>query len=355
MRIAQLVSNLHRTSAHANNAIYSHVGSLSDGLVQRGHDVTLFGAGDSATQARLQSVYPEHLSTAPISHRAKQHYARMLIARCYEQASSFDLIHSHFSLLSSFHARPSTTPTIISIHSPIDDELRPFIAEFKQLPYISFSLAQRKAMPELNWIANIYHGVDTEYFSFSAESQPYVLYLGRVTNDKGVHLAIQAAKQAGTQLLIAGRSYPEEGYWHSEIEQHIDGVTVRYVGQQGLAEKTKLLQGARALLFPTQTNEVFGYVMIEAMSCGTPVIGWNNGSVPEIVQHGQTGFVVESVDDMTAAIAKIGDIDRAACRKRAELYFSIEKMVTGYEKVYKRVLSDEAFKAAKRPSGEISA
>jgi len=195
-------------------------------------------------------------------------------------------------------------------------------------------------MPELNWVANIYHGVDTNLFPYNLKPKDYILYLGRVTEDKGVHLAIEAAKRAGVQLIIAGKTYSTEGYWHAMIESNIDGKTVRYVGEQSMEGKIELIQNAKALIFPTQCNEVFGYVMIEAMSCGTPVIAWNNGSVPEVIKHGVSGFIVNSVDEMVTAINSINEIDRANCRQRAVDLFSIEKMVSGYERVYNKALSN---------------
>jgi glycosyltransferase involved in cell wall biosynthesis len=323
----------------ANNAIYSHVGALSDGLQKNGHDVTLFGAGDSITGANIVSSYPVALNEAfRLSEREKKHYTSLLISKCYKEAAKYDLIHSHFTLLSSFYADLVKTPTLISIHSPLDEEIIPFLTEFKHLKYISFSYAQRKLMPELNWVANIYHGVDTNVFSYNDKPKDYVLYLGRVTEDKGVHLAIEAARQAGVQLIIAGKSYPTEGYWHAKIEKHIDGKNVRFIGEQSFEDKIEWIQNAKALIFPTQCQEVFGYVMIEAMSCGTPVIAWNNGSVPEVVKDKITGFIVNSVEEAVSAIKSVGALDRANSRKRAEQYFSISKMVSGYEKVYKKIL-----------------
>jgi glycosyltransferase involved in cell wall biosynthesis len=210
--------------------------------------------------------------------------------------------------------------------------------------YVSFSLAQRKAMPKLNWIGNIYHGIDTELFPFNPKPKPYLLYLGRVTEQKGVHLAIEAAKAAGMQLIIAGYSYQNEGYWYEQIEKHIDGVTVRYVGEANFDQKIDYLHNATALLFPTQVNEHFGYVMIEAMSCGTPVIGWKNGSVSEVIKNGETGYVVNSVKGMVKAIKSINKISRKATRERAERLFSVEKMVSGYQKIYEKIITESASK-----------
>ena len=339
MKIAQLIHGLHPVSPAANNAIYSHIGCLSNKLKEKGNDITLFAAGDSISDAELVSVYPVSFSRdLNLTERSKRNYTNLLISKCYERASGFDLIHSHFTFLSSPSAKLVKTPTLISLHSPISEEIKPFLKDYKDLRYISFSYAQRKLMPELNWIANIYHGIDTELFSFNPTPENYFLYLGRVTEDKGVHLAIEAAKLAGVKLIIAGKSYLAEGYWHSQIEKDVDGKNIMYVGEQELEDKIKLLQNARALILPTQCQEVFGYVMIEAMSCGTPVIAWNNGSIPEVIKDRHTGFIVKNVKGAVRAIKSIKKLDRQVSRTRAEDFFSIEKMVSGYEKVYKKIL-----------------
>ena len=354
MRIVQLTTNFQTVDSRFGKAIGSHVGALTDGLVQRGHELHVFGPSDSQTRGEVHGV-TETLKKGVVSPELAQHLSSLSISKCYEfAADNSDIVHSHFTLLSSYFAAISTVPTVISVHSPIDEHMRTFANAFKNVRYISFSLAQRKLAPELNWYANIYHGVDTKTFVFNALPENYVLYLGRITEDKGVHHAIEAAKAAGYPLLIAGSSYPAEGYWQKYIEPHINGASVRYVGNANLEEKIKLLQGARALLFPTQWNEVFGYVMIEAMACGTPVIGFANGSVPEIVQDGVSGFVVNDAQEMTDALLKIGTIDRDKVRQRAEQYFSLEKMISGYEKIYKRVIADAAFYKNKRASSESS-
>ena len=284
MKISQLVSNLHTVSPSSNQAIYSHVAWLTNGLVTRDHEVNLFASGDSASRGRLFSVTPRAVSQMEVSENLQKNYTHLLISRCYGQAKNTDIIHAHFNISNLFYADLVDKPTIQSIHSPITPEQKIILENFKSRRFISFSLAQRKQMPELNWIANIYHGVDTKIFAFNPEPQDYFLYLGRLTEEKGIHLAIEAAKAANVPLVIAGRSYLSEGYWHSQIEPHIDGKMVSYVGEADFNKKIDLLKNAKALFFPTQYDEIFGLVMIEAMACGTPVIGWNNGSVPEIIQ-----------------------------------------------------------------------
>lgn len=340
MRIAQLTSNVYPVSTRANQALYSHAGILSDALVDKGSEVTLFASSDSETKAKLHGFPPSDVLESDLPEVIRRHYTHSLISQCYGKAAEFDIIHSHFSLLSSFYSHLVKTPTVSSIHSPISAEMKPLLEQFKNNRYISFSLSQRKQLPGLNWVANIYHGIDTNLFAYNEEPEDYFLYIGRITEEKGIHYAIQAAKAAGVKLLIAGRSYATEGYWHKHLEPHIDGKNIRYVGEANLERKIELYQNAKALLFPTQYDEVFGLVMIEAMSCGTPVIGWNNGAVPEVVQHGETGFVVSSVEEMTRAINDIDAIERKACRERVEKLFSVEKMVQGYLKVYERIIKE---------------
>ncbi|MBU3895879.1 glycosyltransferase family 4 protein [Patescibacteria group bacterium] len=344
MKIAQLVSNLHNVAPNSNQAIYSHVAWLTNKLVDQGNEVSLFASGDSKTKANLVSVAGESLSKINMPENIQQRYMHSLISKCYNQANKFDIIHSHFSLISSFYSGLVKTPTVFSLHSPIDEGIKPFLRNFQTNRYISFSLAQRKIMPELNWIGNIYHGIDTKIFSFEPVPEDYFLYIGRLTKEKGVHLAIKAAKAAGVNLIIAGKSYPDEGYWHKEIESHIDDKKIKYVGMADLKKKIELYKKAKAVLFPTQYDEVFGLVMIEAMSCGTPVIGWDKGSVKEVIVDGKTGFVVDKISDMINAIKVIDSISREETRKRAEMYFSIEKMVTGYLNIYKRLVEESKFK-----------
>lgn len=348
MRIGQLTSNFHPIGPASQRAIGSHVAWLANGLVAKGHDVHVFAASESETTAQLHAVSPA-LSTLGLTDDLIRNYMLLNVSQGYEYGKQhLDIIHSHFNLYSSYFSRISEIPTITSIHSPITERSRPFLEFYKNERHVSFSLAQRKQMPELNWYANIYHGVDMNIFSFKPESDDYLLYLGRITEDKGVHFAIEAAKAVGAPLRIVGASYPNEGYWQKYIEPHIDGTQIRYLGEASFERKIELFQNAKALLFPTLVAEAFGYSMIEAMACGTPVIGFNNGSVSEIVQDGVTGFVVENAAEMATAVSKIGAVDRARVRSRAERYFSVEKMISGYEKIYQRILADTAYHAKRK-------
>jgi glycosyltransferase involved in cell wall biosynthesis len=348
MRIAQLANNFRKAYPKSNNAIYSHAALLTNALVERGNDVDMYASGDSETKAKLISVTEIATADMDITEETRKNLAHLEISKCYKNAANYDIIHSHFSLLSSFYANLVQTPTVQSLHIPIKDEIRPLLSEFRNNYYVSFSLAQRQQMPELNWAANIYHGLDLGEFKFNPEPGEYLLYLGRITSDKGVHLAIEAAQAVNMPLVIAGRSYQTDGYWHNHIEKKIDGKMIQYVGEADYQQKRELLQKAKALLFPTQVPETFGLSMIEALASGTPVIGWDNGSVREVIQDRHTGYVVNSVEGLVKGIQNIDKISRQECRDRAEKFFSLEKMVTGYEKVYLRIIEEHTNKIRAR-------
>lgn len=340
MKIAQLTASYTPVEKKQNKAIYSHVAWLTEGLCDLGHEVHLFANKNSKTDAHLHSLdFSIDNENASIEQIRYKQWA--LISDCYKMAQEgkIDIIHSHFNIMSSFFADlASDVPTLISIHSPIEEWMKPILSKYKNLNYISFSWAQRKQMPELNWVANIYHGVDTELFTYNDTPGSAALFLGRITAEKGPHDAIAACKEAGIPLRIAGASYETEAYWQKEIQPHIDGRDIQYIGEADFDRKIALLQNAKVLVFPTHYHEAFGYVMIEAMACGTPVIAFNNGSVPEIVKDGKTGFIVNSVEEMAAALKKIDTISRDDVRKRAEFFFSDKQMVSGYEAVYQRII-----------------
>jgi len=347
-KIAQIAPTSNPISSESNKAIYSHIAQLVDGFVDKKHDVTLFGHQESQIKGKL------HTSVFSVDEENKKFVARYeqwgIISDCYTQVRQglFDLVHSHMNVMTGFFSRvEKNVPTLISVHSPIEDWMKPILLKHKDEKYISFSLAQRKELPQLNWYSNIYHGVDTDLFAFEETPEDYILFLGRITHDKGAHIAVEACKKGGIPLRLAGRSYSTEGYWHDKIESHINGVSVRYVGEVSLQEKIPLIQKAKAIIFPVLWNEPFGYVLIEAMSCGTPVIAFPNGSVPEIVKDGKTGFLVNNVEEMAQALKKIDTIDRRQVRKRAEQFFSLKQMLLHYDSVYHRVVKETKFKKGK--------
>lgn len=355
LHIAQISTASHPIALDQNKAIYSHIAQLTEGFSQLGNSVTLFGHKDSKTSAKIHDLQLNYKEDIAKSLARYEQWS--LISDCFLEArkGTFDIIHSHVTVMTGLFSRlEKETPTLISVHSPIEEWMKPILLKHKDEKYISFSLAQREQLPELNWYANIYHGIDTELFAFNESPDDYILFLGRITHDKGVHVAIQSCIEAGENLKIAGRSYGSETYWHEQVEPYINGKNIRYVGEVSLEEKIPLIQNAKAIVFPTFYREAFGYVLIEAMSCGTPVIAFPNGSVTEIVRDGKTGFLVNSEEEMVEALKKIDTIDRNECRKRAELFFSQKKMVKHYESVYRRVLQENEFKKNKKLSDENS-
>lgn len=338
MKIAQISASYTPVSERENKAIYSHVAWLIEGLVDKGNEVHLFASNKSKTSATLHSL--DFIQGNQIAIEQKRYEQWGLLSDCYKKANEgmFDIIHSHFNVMSAFFCDVTKTPTLISIHSPIEQWMIPILRNYKHLNYVSFSLSQRSQLPELNWVANIYHGVDLDLFTFNEKSEEYALFLGRITSDKGTHHAIAAAGKSNIDLQIVGSSYQTEAYWHDEIAPHINGTSVRYLGEATLDEKIPILQKAKVLLFPIEWEEPFGYVMIEAMACGTPIIAFNRGSVSEIVKDGVTGFIVNTVEEMAEALKKIDTIDRREVRKRAEMFFSSKQMVDNYNIVYKRII-----------------
>ncbi len=347
MRIAQVAPINHKISPSSVYGIYSNVAYICDGTVNAVHDVTLFASKDAETKAEVKGVVKQNTRDAGLLDKDVLHMNHLNLSKCFQEHEHFDLIHSHYSTLGTFYAPLVDIPVVHSVHNPLPKSFIDIKDHVKKQRFISFSLAQRKLYPDLNWIANIYHGIDQNTYGYSEKSDGYLFFLGRVIEEKGAHIAIEAAKAANKRLIISGMSRPDDPYWQKEIEPHIDGVNIQFVGPSDLKKKIALLQGADAVLFPTRRDEPFGLVMIEAMSCGTPVIGFDDGAVPEVIKDGVSGYVVKSAREMIDGINNLDKISRKNCRKRAEMYFSVEKMVNGYVKVYQQVINDWKYKKNK--------
>lgn len=324
------------------------VSLLTEGLVARGHDVTLFASGDSKTNAKLSSIFEKALGNSGFD---KSNNDRPLLhyQACYDRASEFDLIHSHGQYLSLPGAERLGTSVLFTIHGSYykgetTEEKRAILAKYKHFNYSSISDNQRGGMPDLHFVATVYNALDiSEYLYNPQNNSEYLLWVGRVSPKKGALEAIQTAKKVGLRLEMAAAIDPiDRKYFDEVIKPSIDGANVVFHGEVRSNSLIELYGGARAVLFPIAWHEPFGLVMIEAMACGTPVVAYNCGSVPEIVEDGKTGYVVEQsdgIDGLVRAVQKIDLIDRAACRARVDKYFSSERMVEGYEKAYKKVLA----------------
>jgi glycosyltransferase involved in cell wall biosynthesis len=308
---------------------------IAEGMVRRGLDVTLFASGNSHTAGRLASVVPVGLNEDPALNG--QVYGALHVASLFERAAEFDLIHNNFDWLPLTYALATREPpmltTIHGFSSP------PILAAYYAAAARSFycSISDSDRDPGLPYVATTYNGVDPQKFTFVDRPGDYLVFLGRFHEEKGAHLAIEIARRAGVRLKVAAIPQDRE-YFRTRVEPHIDGDRVQFLGAIQRAARDELLGGALALVHMTTRPERFGLVLVEAMACGTPVIGARMGSIPEIVADGVTGFLCDGVDDAVAKIPLLATLDRRACRKHVEENFSVERMVDRYCDAYAEVL-----------------
>ena len=345
MRIAQVAPLWERVPPPAYGGVELVVGLLCDELVRRGHDVTLFASGDSITLANLESVYPRAFRTDKIVNDYNV-YEVLQLSRLYQQADNFDIIHSHvgYPAISYAGLVKTKTPTVHTLHGIFTPDTEKVYIEGRSQPYVSISNAQREPRLGLNYAATVYNGIDIDSHRFYPEPQdpPYLAFLGRISPEKGTHVAIEIAKEAGLPLKMAGKvDRVDVEYFETEIKHHIDGEQIQYLGEANHFEKNALLGGAIATLFSITWREPFGLVMTESMAAGTPVLAKPLGSAPEVVSHGKTGFLCDTIADFVDAIARIKEIDRRECRKHVEQNFSVSSMIDGYEAVYNKLLQEK--------------
>ena len=323
------------------------VAELANGQVARGHKVTLFAAAGSKTRAKLVTVYDKPLTQAGIPWQNPLWNLENLSA-CFKRAADFDIIHSHLDLWTLFFQEQTATPVVHTFHNQLyrtahglDDRLELFSAHRRTTNGVFISQAERKKAKVhflKNWV--IYNGVPLDHFRFRANPHDYFVWIARVNKHKGVENAIAAAKRAGVKLLLAGRIDPvQRDYFRKVIKPKLTR-NIRYVGELSERELPALYGAARALLYPIEWEEPFGLVMAEAMACGTPVIAYPRGSVPELVKHGKTGFLAHSIAGLVRAMRRVDEIDRRACRVWVEKKFSVDGMVENYEKLYHRILAN---------------
>jgi len=340
MKIAQVAPLWERVPPLTYGGTELVVSQLTDELVRRGHEVTLFASGDSQTLACLEAVCPRAIRLDPeIKDYAA--YEMLEISQVYERAAEFDLIHSHIGLAVLAIATKVKTPTIHTLHGNFTSENSKVFQLHHQQPYISISNAQRQL--DLNYLRTVYNGIDVEKYSFFARPQepPYLVFLGRLSPEKGPHHAIAVAKQTGLPLKIAGKiDAGDRSFFEREITPQIDGKQIEYVGEVDRTQKIELLGNASITLFPITWDEPFGLVMVESMATGTPVIGLNRGSVPEVISHGKSGFICNTIEEMVAAVPPALELNRQACREHVENQFGIAQMVDGYEAAYRELLTN---------------
>jgi glycosyltransferase involved in cell wall biosynthesis len=316
------------------------VALLADGLVDAGHDVTLFASGDSNTKARLASIYDEAPSDQIGTSLADVRHA----LSCYERAAEFDIVNDHSGLPAAALAGTVATPAVHTVHGPLDGEAGDVYEQIAHvspgLGLISLSLNQRKPKPDLPWLANCPNALDLEAYPVNPHRGDYLLFLGRLSADKGCHRAMAVAREMELPLKIAGkmRDSLEREYFESVVRPNL-GWGTEYLGEVSHAHKVDLLQNARATLFPIEWEEPFGLVMIESMACGTPVVATRYGAVPEVIEDGVSGIIVDDFHDMAAAVEDADRIDPLTCRAYVEGRFSAERMVADYVAAYELAIA----------------
>ena len=315
------------------------VSLLADGLAAAGHDVTLFASGDSRTHARLAAVFPVAPSAEIGRTQPELHHA----LSCYERAGDFDVINDHTGMLGAVLGGAVDTPVVHTVHGPLDGEpgqLYESIARVApQVGLISISMNQRKPKPDLPWIANCPNALDFSVYPCKPHRGDYLLFLGRMSPDKGAHRAIAVAMEAGLPLKLAGKMQDrkEIDYFEELVAPHLVG-DIEYLGEVSHGEKVELLQNGRATLFPIEWEEPFGLVMVESMACGTPVVATRWGAVPEVIEDGRSGIIVDSYREMPAALERADALDPLELRRFAEEHFSPERMVGDYVKAYQSAI-----------------
>ena len=318
------------------------VSLLTEGLCRRQHSVTLFASGDSITQARLISVFDE----APYKKLKENIYFENLHAlSAYELAQEFDIIHDHNGyssrLMGALVKRILGKPVIATLHGPADKHSMNFYTSVaSDLLFVAISEAQRASYAGLNFLATVPNAIRIDDYPFSASSDSYLLFVGRMSDEKGAHIAASAAKKLGRRLIMIGKSSEEQErkYFEERVRPYLGG-KIEYYGEVDQAVKVELYRKAECVLFPIQWPEPFGLVMIESMACGTPVVALRNGSVPEVIRHGQTGYIADDEGGMIEAVKKIDSIDRSACRRLIAQEYNEGKFISRYERAYRDALA----------------
>jgi glycosyltransferase involved in cell wall biosynthesis len=336
MKIAILAPIAWRTPPESYGPWEQVASTITEGMVEKGHEVSLFATGNSITQGELEAVcflpYEIDRSSDP------KVLECLHISNLMEQADDFDIIHNHFDFLPLTYSRLVKTPMITTIHGFSSPKIIPVYKKYNATSaYVSISNADRNV--QLTYLETIYHGVDPDQFTFQNVKENYLVYFGRIHPEKGLHTAIEIAEKSNLPLKIAGL-IQDESYFKSIIEPKINGHSIQYLGNLGKEDRDVLLGGAKALLHPIYFEEPFGLSVLEAMMCGTPVIAFSRGSMPELIDHGISGYLVNTIAEAVEAVKNLAQLEPASCRSHAESNFSMDKMITSYEAAYRKVIQD---------------
>ncbi|RVU00017.1 glycosyltransferase family 4 protein [Mucilaginibacter limnophilus] len=334
MKVAVLAPVAWRTPPRHYGPWEQVASNIAEGLIKLGVDVTLFATGDSITAGKLESICEQGYE------EDRNQDAKVLeclhISNLMEKAGQFDLIHNNFDFLPLTYSELVDTPVITTIHGFSSQKIVPVYKKYNSRGYyVSISNSDRS--PELNYIGTVYNGLDTRDFEFNADPEDYLLYFGRIHHHKGTAESIEIAKRTGRKLLIAG-IIQDENYWREKVEPELND-QIQYIGHAGPDKRKELLGKAAALLHPINFDEPFGMSVAEAMLCGTPVIAFNRGSMPELIKHGETGYLVKNIEEAIDAVNQLPNINRADCHKWAASQFSCDKMVGDYLALYKQILN----------------
>jgi glycosyltransferase involved in cell wall biosynthesis len=338
LRIGMLAPPWFQLPPSGYGGIESVVYWLVEGLVARGHDVTVISAGEDRTAGRFRATYDDPPS-ARLGEALPEVVHAALASRHLDELR-LDVIHDH-SLAGPLTSSARQAATVVTTHGPVEDELRVLYGSFgPRTGLVAISKSQQELAPELPWAGMVHNAIPVDEYPMRTDKEDFCLFLGRVNPEKAPDLAVRVARQAGLPIVLAAKcSEPQEQAYFEERVKPLLGSDTEWFGQADNDQKQDLLARARCLVFPIQWNEPFGIVMVEAMACGTPVVALRRGSVPEVVVDGVTGFVRDDLDELAEAIGRTGELDPAACRRHVAEHFDIPVMVTGYEKVYRELAS----------------
>jgi glycosyltransferase involved in cell wall biosynthesis len=340
MRIAQIAPLFEAVPPKLYGGTERVVSNLTEELVAMGHDVTLFASGDSVTSATLDPVWPQALRLDPSIRDWIATYM-LLIEHVRRRAHEFDVLHFHIDYFPNSVFSRQPTPFLTTLHGRLDlPEFAPIYRAFPEVPLISISNSQRKPLPDLGWVATVLHGIPEKLLTPQPATQDYFAFLGRISPEKGIERAIRIAAACGVKLKVAAKvDNADRDYYATSVEPLLKNANVEFIGEINDAQKPAFLSGAKALLFPIDWPEPFGLVMIEAMACGCPVVAFRRGSVPEVMDDGVTGFIVENEHEAVEAIGKLHMIDRAEVRRVFERKWTARRMAEDYVAVYERLIN----------------
>ena len=340
MRIAQVNPLWYEVPPFAYGGTEFVISLLTEELVKRGHEVTLFSTADSRTKAKLISIWPKGLVEANLA--APFAPLALLYKEVLERQDEFDIIHDHGEQYGVPFSKFLKPPVVSTLHNPITEEKNILFKKYSNVNYVAISKSQKKFGPGINIVRTIYHGIPVENYEFNSKPENYLFWLSSIQPDKGTAAAIEIAKMAGEKLIISGPIHPQNAdYFEYRIKPLIDGNQIQFVGESDFKKKIELFKNAKAFLFPIRRQEPFGLVVIESMACGTPVIAFNEGSMPELIEQGKTGFVVSDKTGALRALKRIKTISREHCREYVKKNFPLKRMVDHYERLYKNLTKEK--------------